>query len=319
MTPDVIVALGSVDDVVATRLAPFGRLVHASDASLRSLLPHAVAVVARGASVVDAGLIDAAPHLRVIGRSGVGVELVDVDAATRRKIPVVVTPGTGSQAVAEGTFALILALVKRLARFTAMVRGGSWADRETLPVRDLEGACLGVVGYGRIGRRVARIGACFGMRVLTFDPYVDPSAPTGDGVQPTGIDELVQTADVVSLHAPLTAENHGLVGAELLSRFRDGAVLVNCGRGGLLDLDAVYDALGAGRLSGVGLDVYETEPPADHPLFHHPDVVLTPHVQGLSERARRLTFEAMADGMAEVLAGRQAPHVANPDVYGSDR
>jgi D-3-phosphoglycerate dehydrogenase len=127
--------------------------------------------------------------------------------------------------------------------------------------------------------------------------------------------DVLAAADVISLHAPLTPETHGLIGTEALRHVRRGTVLVNCGRGGLLDLDAVHAALVDGRLSGVGLDVFEPEPPGDHPLFHHPDVVLTPHVMALSRRARALVFEEMAEGMNAVLSGGRAPFVANPDIY----
>lgn len=310
-----IVALGPVDEAIDARLAPFGRLiVAATSAELARVLPDAVALIARADSTVDAPLMAAAPRLRVIGRSGVGVELVDLQAATRRGIPVVVTPGTGAHAVAEGTLALALCLVKRLPRLTALVRARQWEAREEVAVGDLEGACLGVVGYGRIGRRVAELGRCFGMRVLAYDPYVDPGV-TMHQAQVVDLERLVDCADVVSLHAPLTTETRGLIGHDLLAQARPHAILINAGRGGLLDLDAVYTALLDGRLAGVGLDVYAQEPPLDHPLYHHPDVVLTPHVLGMSIRARRLTFEALAESMAAVLAGGRAPYVANPEVY----
>jgi D-3-phosphoglycerate dehydrogenase len=131
----------------------------------------------------------------------------------------------------------------------------------------------------------------------------------------TDLPGLLASADVISLHAPLTAETQGLIGRAQLANVKPGSVLVNCGRGGLLDLDAAHEALHDGRLSGVGLDVFDPEPPAHHPLFDHPDVVLTPHVMALSRRARQLVFAEMTDGMSEVLAGRRAPYVANPVVY----
>jgi phosphoglycerate dehydrogenase-like enzyme len=257
--------------------------------------------------VIDAKLIDAAPRLRVIGRSGVGVELVDLEAATRRGIPVVITPNGGSRGVAEGALALMLHLVKRLGPLTALVREGRWAEREALPLGDLDGAALAVVGYGRIGRRVAELATAFGMRVLASDPYANDANAT--------LEDALAAADVISLHAPLTPETHGMIGADALTRVKPGALLVNCGRGGLLDLDAAYGALLDGRLAGVGLDVFDPEPPEDHPLLHHPDVVLTPHVMALSRRARALVFEEMVAGMDDVLSGRRASFIANPDVY----
>jgi D-3-phosphoglycerate dehydrogenase / 2-oxoglutarate reductase len=313
----VILAIGAADDLVRERLEGHGRYVEVAaddrDAIARHL-PTAVGIAARATAVVDAAVIEAAPALRVIGRSGVGVDRVDLDAATARGIPVVITPNAATRAVAEGALALILHLVKRLSRLTALVRDGAWATREEVALGDLDGATLGIVGYGRIGRRLAELAAVLGMQVLAYDPYADPDA-VDPAVTLNDLPALLARADAISLHAPLTAKTQGLIGRPELARVKPGAVLVNCGRGGLLDLDAAHDALRAGRLSGVGLDVFDPEPPAHHPLFDHPDVVLTPHVMALSRRARRLVFADMSEGMSEVLAGRRAPHVANPNVY----
>jgi D-3-phosphoglycerate dehydrogenase len=313
----VILAIGPADEVVQQRLDAYGPYAQVDVEDREGIarhLPSVVAITARGTAVIDAALINAAPRLRVIGRSGVGVECVDLRAATARGIPVVITPNAGTRAVAEGALALILHLVKRLGRFTQLVREGAWARREELAPADLDGGTLGIVGYGRIGRRLAEIATVLGMRVVAHDPYVDPAMAT-PAVPLIDLSQLLAGADIVSLHAPLTPETRGLIGRRALEDIKPGALLVNCGRGGLLDLDAAYDALRDGRLSGVGLDVFAPEPPEHHPLFDHPDVVLTPHVMGLSRRARMLTFAEMADGMADVLAGRRAPSVANPDVY----
>lgn len=312
-----ILAIGPADEVVQQRLDAYGPYAQVDVEDRDGIARHlagVVAITARGTAVIDAALIDAAPGLRVIGRSGVGVDCVDVPAATARGIPVVIAPNAGTRAVAEGALALILHLVKRLGRLTQLVREGGWTRREELAPGDLDGATLGIVGYGRIGRRVADVASVLGMRVVAHDPYVDPAMAT-PAIPLMGLSELLAGADIVSLHAPLTTETRGLIGRRALEQIKPGALLVNCGRGGLLDLDAAYDALCAGRLSGVGLDVFSPEPPPHHPLFDHPDVVLTPHVMGLSRRARRLTLAEMADGMAEVLAGRRAPWVANPEVY----
>ena len=305
-----ILAIGSVDDRVRERLAPYGPLVSVDPSdrpAIRDSLPGAVGIVARAAAVVGADEIDAAPRLRVIGRSGVGVENIDLEAATRRGIPVVVTPNGGTRGVAEGALALMLHLVKRLGPLTELVAAGRWHERGSLPLGDLDGATLAVIGYGRIGRRVAELAQAFGMHVLAHDPYAEDAD--------CALEDALRAADVISLHAPLTPETRGLIGDAALRLVKPGAVLVNCGRGGLLDLDAVYAALLDGRLSGVGLDVFDPEPPADHPLLHRPDVVLTPHVMALSRRASALVFDEMAAGMDDVLSGRRAAAVANPHVY----
>jgi phosphoglycerate dehydrogenase-like enzyme len=314
-----ILALGPVDALVADRLRPFGDVVQASpgSASLIDLLPVAIGLIARGNSIVDRPLIAAAARLRVIGRTGIGVELVDLRAASERRIPVVVTPNAGTNAVAEGALAQVLHLVKRLGPLTELVRDGRWAERETLEIGDVDGATLGVVGFGRIGRRLAELCTVLGMRIVAHDPYADPATAAAMNVELVDLGRLAEVSDVISLHAPLTAETTHLVDAGLLARVRPGTILVNCGRGGLLDLDAVHAALLDGRLAGVGLDVYEREPPppGGHPIFRHPAVVLTPHVLGLSRLSKRRTFDEMSQGMAAVLAGGRAPHIANPEIY----
>jgi D-3-phosphoglycerate dehydrogenase / 2-oxoglutarate reductase len=306
-----ILAIGSVDDRVRARLSSHGEVVEVDPDDREAIerrLPDTVGIAARATAVIDADVLSA-PALRVVGRSGVGVDRVDVAAATRRGIPIVITPNAGTRGVAEGTLTVMLHLVKRLGPLTALVREGRWAQRDSLPLGDLDGATLAVIGYGRIGRRVAELARGFGMRVLASDPYADDAG--------VALPDALAAADVISLHAPLTPETHGLIGTEALRHVKRGAVLVNCGRGGLLDLDAAHAALLDGRLGGVGLDVFEPEPPPDHPLFHHADVVLTPHVMALSRRARALVFEEMAEGMDAVLSGGRAPFVANPDVYAS--
>ena len=317
MEPEVILAIGPVDAFVTERLSRFGDVIEVDQSDKQSIDKHllrSIAITARAMAIVDSGVIDAAPRLRVIARSGVGVDRIDLAAATARGIPVVITPDAGTHAVAEGALALILHLVKRLGRLTQLVHEQRWQDREGLQVGDLDGAVLGIIGYGRIGRRLGEIATALGMRVLVYDPLLHPGAVDPRATY-TAIDALVAASDVVSVHAPLTPQTKGLIGAELLVRFKPGSVLVNCARGDLVDLDAVYEALQSGRLAGVGLDVYATEPPPAHPLFNHPDVVLTPHVLGLSKRARRQIFEAMTDGVEAVLTGHRAPHVANPEVY----
>jgi D-3-phosphoglycerate dehydrogenase / 2-oxoglutarate reductase len=271
--------------------------------------------VARGAvvradAVVDKAFLDRTPQMRVLARTGVGTDLVDLDTATARGIAVVVTPGSGTGAVAEGVIAHAMALVKRLGQYTTLIREGRWAQRTAGgPPGDMDGATIGIIGYGRIGRRVGELAAAFGMRVLAYDPFAPPPAE----VACSDLDELVAASDVLTLHVPLTSENHHMVNGEFLGRAKPGAVLINCGRGGLLDLDAALEALESGQLSGVGLDVFEPEPPVHHAIFDHPGVSLTPHMMGLTRRGTELTFADAAQGVVDVLAGRKPAAVANPD------
>jgi D-3-phosphoglycerate dehydrogenase / 2-oxoglutarate reductase len=302
----VVVALGSVDPaLVADVLDGHCRFV---PAPAEAELAAAAGAIVRADARVDQALLRCAPRLRVIARTGVGVDLVDVPAATARGIAVVITPGAGAAAVAEGAIGMALHLVKRFGPLTALVREGRWAQRGTVPVRDLDGATLGVVGYGRIGRRTASLGAAFGMQILAYDPVSEPPGDVCCG----DLGELAARSDVITLHLPLTEQTRHLVDEAFLARVKPGAVLVNCSRGGLIDTDAVWRALVAGRLSGVGLDVFDPEPPDPHPLFRHPGVVLTPHLMGLSRQATAATFTAAARGVLDVLSGREPAAVANP-------
>ncbi|MFK4106757.1 NAD(P)-dependent oxidoreductase [Streptomyces sp. NPDC019531] len=307
MSEHVVVALGPVDaDTVTPVLGE--RVTFVTDPTPDDLAVAEGAIV-RADRHVDADLLARMPRLRVIARTGVGVDLVDVATASARGIPVVVTPNSGSRAVAEGVLAMALHLTKQLNPLTELVRDGSWAERSTIPVGDLDGATMGIVGYGRIGRRVGELAAAFGMRTLAYDPFTPPPAEFARA----DLGELAESSDVLTLHAPLTEGTRHLVNEELLARVKPGAILVNCGRGGLLDLDATLAALETGRLSGVGLDVFDPEPALYHPLFDHPNVVLTPHLMGMTRRAMTLTFVDAARGVADVLAGRPPVAVADPD------
>jgi D-3-phosphoglycerate dehydrogenase len=303
----VVVALGAVDPTLVAGV--LGDAVDFVAQPGPEELANAEGAIVRADAVVDAALLVRAPRLRVLARTGVGVDLVDVEEASARGIAVVITPGAGTRAVAEGVLAHALHLVKRLGPLTRLVREGRWADRTGVTVGDLDGATIGIIGYGRIGRRVGELAAAFGMRVLAHDPISPPPAE----VDRPDLGELAAASHVLTLHAPLTEATYHLVDAGFLGRIRPGAVLVNCGRGGLLDLDAALSALESGRLGGIGLDVFDPEPPSHHPLFDHPDVVLTPHLMGLTRRATAATFAAAARGVSDVLAGRRPAALANPD------
>jgi phosphoglycerate dehydrogenase-like enzyme len=305
-TPQILVALGGVEaGLVEPELAPHQQIIHnPTDADLA----RADAAIVRAAYRVDRELLDRMPALKVIARTGVGTDLVDVAEANRRGIPVVITPGSNTASVAEGVFSHLLALVKKLSTLTALVRDGRWNERSAVAVGDLEGFTLGIIGYGRIGRRVARIAEAFDLKVLAFDPFADVPA----GVRCKTVEELLERSDFVTLHVPLTPENHNLINAERLALMPAGAVLVNCSRGGLVDLDAAHQALLSGQLGGLGLDVYDPEPPAHHAVFDHGNVVLTPHLMGFTRQGMAHTVRDAAKGAVDVLAGRAPAAVATP-------
>jgi len=302
-----VVALGTVDPTLVTDV--LGDTVEFATQPSPEDLVNAEGAIVRADAVVDAALLARTPRLRVLARTGVGVDLVDMQAASARGIAVVITPGAGTRAVAEGVLAHALHLVKRLAPLTRLVREDRWAERASIAVGDLDGATIGIIGYGRIGRRVGELAAAFGMRVLAHDPI----SPPPDRVDCHDLAELAAASDVLTLHAPLTEATYHLVDAGFLGHIRPGAVLINCGRGGLLDLDAALAALESGQLGGIGLDVFDPEPPPHHRLFDHPNVVLTPHLMGLTRRATAATFAAAARGITDVLAGRRPAALANPD------
>jgi len=306
--PAVVVALGTVDPALVLSTLE-GHATFVADPQAGDLAVAEGAIV-RADAVVDQDLLDRMPNLRVLARTGVGVDRVDVAAATIRGIAVVVTPGSGTQAVAEGVMAMALHLVKRLGPLTELVRSGRWGQRDDLTVGDLEGSTMGIVGYGRIGRRVASLAGVFGMHVLVHDLVVPPP----DEVSSTDLHDLATRSDIITLHTPLDETTRHLVDHDFLASVKTDTLLINCGRGALVDLDAVLHAVADGRLSGVGLDVYESEPPIHHPVFDFPNVVLTPHLMGLSRRAMVATFAQAAVGIVDVLAGRRPTSLANPEV-----
>jgi D-3-phosphoglycerate dehydrogenase / 2-oxoglutarate reductase len=307
-----IVSTGPVFPPADLLLGEIAVAPEANEASLLPLVRDAEALIVRGDTTVSARLLDAAPALRVIGRTGVGVERIDVDAATRRGIPIVIAPDGGTQAVAEGALALMLSLAKDLNALDRAVREGNWGARDEVDIWDIGGTTVGIVGFGRIGRRVATLVEALGARVLAYDPYAEPTG----GTELVELDTLFGESDYISLHAPLTPATRGLVDARLLALAR-GAVLVNLGRGGLISsLDDLLAALESGALCGIGLDVFDPEPPdPGHPLFRHPRVLLSPHALGLSRQARTRLFTEMAEGVAAVLRGERPHAVANPEIY----
>lgn len=306
ITPQTIVALGSVETgLVEPLLAPHQQMIHNPT---EDDLARADAAIVRAAYRVDKELLDRMPALKVIARTGVGTDLVDVAEASRRKIPVVITPGSNTASVAEGVFAHLLALVKRLSTLKALVKDHAWESRSSIPVGDLDGFTLGIIGYGRIGRRVAHIAEAFDLNVLAFDPYAE--VPTG--IRCETVEELLGKSDFVTLHVPLTPENQNLIDAKRIALMRQGSILINCSRGGLVDLDAAHDALLSGQLGGLGLDVFDPEPPTHHAVFDQENVVLTPHLMGFTRQGMVNTVRDAARGALEVLAGRTPAAVAAP-------
>jgi glyoxylate reductase len=263
---------------------------------------------------IDSALIAGAGALRVISNVAVGYDNIDVAAATARGIPVGNTPGVLTETTADLAFALILATARRLTEAERFLREGRWKTwhPSLLLGNDVHGATLGIVGFGKIGRAVARRAAGFDMRVL-FASRTPVETPLGEHAS---LETLLREADYVSVHVPLTDDTRNLIGARELAMMKSTAVLVNTSRGGVVDQRALVDALHAGAIAGAGLDVMETEPlPADDALLRAPNVVLLPHI-GSASHATRERMAAMAiDNCIAGLRGEPLPHCVNPEVY----
>jgi D-3-phosphoglycerate dehydrogenase len=272
---------------------------------MEAALPSMHAVLLRTASL-GAEAIDRARSLRVIARHGVGVDNVALDAAARRGIPVLITPRANLRSVAEHAFALMLAVSRNVVRADRSVREGRFSSRDHLQGRELLGATLGVIGLGRIGEEVARMALRgFGMRVLGYDPWLPPGRIREWGAEPVeALPDLLGACDIVTVHVPLSEATRGLLGRRELASMRDGSILIQTARGGVVEEDALVEALRSGHLAGAGIDVYETEPPREgHPFFSMEEIVLTPHTAALTEQAmRRMALDA-TQGILDVLGG----------------
>ncbi|HET9758049.1 MAG TPA: hydroxyacid dehydrogenase [Candidatus Limnocylindrales bacterium] len=276
----------------------------------------AVAAVVGAAQYGDA-FMDRAPNLRVISRTGIGYDAIDVEAATIRGIAVCNTPDGPTISTAEHAVTLMLLVAKNVRSAESALRAGLsrgyYAGHEGI---ELDGKVLGLVGFGRIARRVARIAAGIGMRVTVFDPYLDASAVPAGTDRVDALDELLERADVVSVHVPLTETSAGMFGARQFGAMKPGAVFINTARGGLVDQDALLDALESGRLFGAGLDVTSPEPlPIGHPLLGRVDVVVTPHVASATTEGKARIFGAAFQQAIDVAEGRRPEHLVNPDVW----
>lgn len=303
-------------------LEQFGRVViaHETDpARLGGVLRDADALVVRS-SPVTAELMELAPRLRVIGRHGAGTDTIDLDAARARGIAVVNTPGANADSVAEFVILAALALGRRLLGARQAFASGALHDRGSLPGavvaagfegRMIAGRTVGLIGLGAIGTRVARLANAIGATVVAHDPMVaEPPA----GVRLGDLDEVLRTADVVSLHLPLTPSTTGLIDARTVARMRPGALLVNTARGGVVEDAAVLEALDSGRLGGYAVDVFDPEPPPlDNALLHHPLVLATPHMAAMTQDALAQMARSVAEGVIAVLSGHTPSTLVTKD------
>ena len=264
---------------------------------------------------ICARVMDALPNLRAIGRYGVGVDNVDVEAATQRGIAVINTPGFCAREVADHTMMLVLACARKGRMQDAMMRRGEWGRDQASPMAALYTQTLGLIGFGQIAREVTRRATAFGLTVIAYDAYVAPDEMQSFGVRAVGIDELLAASDFVSIHAPLTPYTRHLIGEAQLRAMKRTAFLINTARGGLVDEPALIKGLQEGWLAGAGLDVFEREPlEKSHPLLHLDNVVLTPHIGGLSDEGQEACRMRLARAIGDVLVGKWpvGPELHNP-------
>jgi phosphoglycerate dehydrogenase-like enzyme len=275
------------------------------DHEMATLLPQVEAAIAGGESY-GAKLLAMCPKLRVIARTGVGYDCVDVDAATRHRIAVAITPGVNHDAVAELAFALLLSVAKRVALNHRIVRSGGWDRTLVMPVRN---KTLGLVGLGRIGRAMVPRAQAFLMDVIAYDALCpETEADRTMNIERVGFDELLERSDVVSIHCPLTPETRGWFDRDVFTRMRPGAILLNTARGAIVVEEDLRLALLSGHLAGAGLDVLDPEPPrGDNPLLQLDQVVISPHVAGIDTKSMADMADMAATIVAEVLAGRTPP------------
>ncbi len=271
--------------------------------------------VIAGALTYGPELMDRAPQLRVISRSGIGVDSVDIAEATRRGIAVCNAPEGPTFSTAEHAVALMLSAAKHIKRSERWLREGETNMYARHGAVELDGKTLGLIGYGRIARRVAAAAHGLGMEVVAFDPHAAATVFAG-ARRAAGLDELLAVSDVVSVHVPLTDETRHMFDADSFARLKPGTVFVNTARGGVVDQDALLAALDSGRVGAAGLDVTDPEPlPADHPLLNRDDVVVTPHIASGSFEGKRRIFRIAFSQAVEALTGTRPDNLVNPEVW----
>ena len=268
------------------------------------------AVIVRSSTRIDAEALAQAPNLRVVARAGVGLDNVDVEAATKAGVMVVNAPSSNTVSAAEHAVGLLLAVARNVPQAMASLKAGEW-QRSRFTGAELYGKVAGILGLGRIGELVAQRLAAFGMQVIAYDPYVPTARAAQLGVRLVGLEELLAEADFISVHLPKNAETSGLIGERELRLVKPGALIINAARGGIVDENALALALKDGRVGGAGIDVFATEPPADSPLLAFPNVVVTPHLGASTHEAQEKAGTQVARSVRLALSGEFVPDAVN--------
>jgi D-3-phosphoglycerate dehydrogenase len=269
------------------------------------------AVIVRSATNIDKAVLERGSRLKVVGRAGIGLDNIDVDTATRQGVLVVNAPQSNILSAAEHTMALLLALARNIPSADASLRSGKW-ERNRFTGVELHGKTLGILGMGRIGTLVAQRAAAFGMRVLAYDPYVSKARATQLGVQlAADLEEVCRESDFVTVHLPKTSETRAILGEKAFAAMKPGVRIVNAARGGIVDEEALLDAYKDGIVAGAAFDVFEKEPPGDHPFFKHTGFVVTPHLGASTLEAQEKAGTTIAEQVLLALRGEFAPYAVN--------
>jgi glyoxylate reductase len=307
---------GEIDVVRwSAELPPFPR-------ELAKLIAGADGIISLLTEPITDEVFTAEPQLRVVSNFAVGYDNIDVAAATEHKVAVCNTPGVLTDATADMAFSLLMAAARRIPEAVDYVRADKWKTwgPTLLLGQEITGATLGVIGFGRIGKEMARRGTGFGMRLLAYDEYQDEETARELGVQFVSLDELLRESDFVSLHCSLTSDTRHLIGAEQFALMKPSAVLINAARGPVVDTDALVEALTSGQIWAAGLDVTDPEPlPADHPLVSLPNCVVVPHIASATIRTRNEMARIAVENCLAVLTGETPPSCVNPEVLGPRR
>ncbi len=308
-----IVISDVIDASARAELAREGDIVEVDGTNvdaLRLAVAGADGLVVRSETQVDEALIQAGPRLRVIARAGVGVDNIDVPAATRAGVLVLNAPGSNSVSAAEHTVSIMLALARQLTDANDSMHGGRW-ERKRFRIFDLKDKTIGIVGLGRVGSVVAQRLAAFEARLIGFDPYVSAERFGELGVEPTTFEDLLLRSDVITFHCPLTDETRNMLNAETLATTRPGVVVINCARGGVVDEDALVAGLESGHVAGAGVDVFPHEPVEHTEFARFPNVILTPHIGGSSAEAQAAVGEIISRTTLAALRGESVPNAVN--------
>lgn len=277
---------------------------------LIDVIGHYDALLVRSGTQVTADILEAADQLKVIGRAGVGVDNIDLEAATRKGIIVVNAPDGNTIAATEHTLAMMMATARKIPQAYQSLTGGHW-NRKAFRGVELNGKTLGVIGFGRIGTEVAKRAKAFHMDIIAYDPFLTEDRAEKLGVKKATVDEVVKAADFLTVHTPLTKETRHIIGAEQFQKMKKGVRIVNCARGGIIDEEALYEAIRDGKVAGAALDVFESEPPTDNPLLTLPEVVVTPHLGASTAEAQENVAIDVSEEVLRILHGEPFKNAVN--------